>query len=144
MTYDLHIVNTNVKEDGFLIMSENVNPRYRQLMNDVYKAFYISKKKFPEGPGEVSFNETTQLWERIVKIKNFDNLHKARSFAFEWANRPPLSNRGRLNAKTQAGCTLDILIVDENGTIVQTISSDELYGRGGYASNKGENQPTNG
>ena len=144
MTYEVHIVNRHVDKDGFMVMSDKIEPRYRMLMQESYKLLYKSKQKFPDGPAEISFNENTQLWERVLKIKNFDSHHTARSFAFEWANRPGFSGRGRRNAKNISGCSLDILIVDENGTVEQNISADELYSRGEYAKNKGENKPTNG
>jgi len=144
MTFEIHIVNRHTDKDGFLVMSENVNPRYQQLMQESYKLFYKSKKKFPDGPHTIAFNDKIQLWEKVLKIKDFDSQEKARSFAFEWANRPGFSKRGRLKIKEQAGCSLDILIVDVNGTVVQELSSDELFSRGIYANKEGANKPTNG
>ena len=144
MTFDLHIVNKHRDKDGFLVMSEKVKLTYRKLLQESYKKFYISKKKFPDGPAEISFNENTQLWERVLKIRNFENPHKARNFAFEWANRPGFSKSSKLNARETAGCSLDILIVNENGTVVEEISSDELYSIGLYGKHKGDNKPTDG
>lgn len=141
MTYEVHIVNTHSDETGFMMTSDEVSNRYQDLVSRVYEEFYNEEQVFAQ-PAKIEFNTDSQLWEKIIKIQSFDSVSKAKLFAFRWAHRPQLSWRARRNAKNIAGCSLDILIVDKNNTVVEEISSKELYSRE-YA-NKGENKPTNG
>lgn len=141
MTYEVHIVNTHPDETGFMMSSANVPHGYQEFVKKIYEKFYEEEEVLVH-PAKIEFNTDSHLWKRIIKIQSFESVSKARLFVDRWAHRPELSPRLRGKAKEMSGCSLDILIVDENGTVAQNISADELYGK--YAKNKGENKPTNG